>query len=136
MLSSLAPRCLQRVRQCEPRALLAALLPSKAYRVPWGAPAQCPPPTRGWAGLGDNPTATGVTRSFHRTALAENFLSRGLIFRQVTPQSSRFSAWGKWQAGRCQPWVRLASSGPFLTFSSLSSGCQRQGCGKEVRGKL
>lgn len=47
----------------------------------------------GWP-EGHPPTATGVTESLHRTALAENFLSRGLIFKQFTLQSSLCSAWG------------------------------------------
>lgn len=111
LLASPAPRCLQRIRQRKPRTLLTALLPSKAYREPWGAPARCSP--RGWSGPGDAPTATGVTRLVHHTTLAENF-SRGLIFRQVILQSSPCSSWGNQQAGCHQLWVRLASSGPFL----------------------
>lgn len=34
------------------------------------------------------PTATGVTGSLHHTTLADNFLSRDVIVRQFTLQSS------------------------------------------------
>lgn len=111
-LASPASRCLQRVspglcsQHCSPARLaenrrVHGLIPPPGARVAWGTPP---------------PTATGVTGSLHHTALAENLLSRGLIFRQVTLQGSLCSAWGTSQQDTVSPGLDLLCLDLSLSF--------------------